>query len=313
MSTTKDPKKEASTLHNPIKDKQSGNVWPIFTIICIGSLAWFLSDPELRRGLAEITGFHALEPIVEQVVNKEFTIDLHGSWTSTCTQRVMVIAREKELDYDMTVVNTSTNAHKTPEWLARHPFGQIPVLEVGHDDHLYESRAIGNYLVKRFDKRGTPFVIEGLRNQVYYDQALSVEAFDFDPTAGLLFREAIIKARNGGVINQVTVDAAKIAFANKMDGYERILSKHEYLAGPNVTLVDLYHLPVGAKLIAGGFGEALTDAKARPHVAKWWKALTARPSWQQVMKDVSDWEEAERKRKEEEEAEREKEHEKADK
>jgi len=309
--STKDPKKEAAVLQNPIKSKESGSVWPIFLVICVASVGWILSDKELRRGLGQITGFHALEPLVEQVINKEFTIDLHGSWTSTCTQRVMVIAREKELDYDLTVVNTSANAHKTPEWLARHPFGQIPVLEVGHDDHLYESRAIGNYLLGRFHTRGTPFVIEGLRNQVYYEQALSVEAFDFDPTAGQLFREGIIKARNGGTINEATVNAAKVAFASKMDGYERILAKHEYLAGPNVTLADLYHLPLGAKLVTGGLGEALTDEKARPHVAKWWKALEARPSWKQVMKDVTQWEEAEKKRKEEEEAERQKEQEKS--
>lgn len=37
------------------------------------------SDKELRRGLGQITGFHAIEPLVEQVINKEFTIDLHGS------------------------------------------------------------------------------------------------------------------------------------------------------------------------------------------------------------------------------------------
>jgi glutathione S-transferase len=89
-----------------------------------------------------------------------------------------------------------------------------------------------------------------------------------DPTAGLLFREAIIRAQNGGIINEAAVNVAKVAFANKMDGYERILAKHEFLAGPNITLVDLFHLPVGAKLVTGGFGEALTDEKARPHVAK---------------------------------------------
>lgn len=40
-------------------------------------------------------------------MNKEYTIKLHGSYLSTCSQRVLVVAKEKELDVDMHVINTA--------------------------------------------------------------------------------------------------------------------------------------------------------------------------------------------------------------
>jgi hypothetical protein len=80
-------------------------VWPLFLAIVIGSLAWFSQDAELRRGLGQITGFHAIEPIIEEVINREFMMTVHGTWSSSCTQRVLVAALEKDLEYELKLVN----------------------------------------------------------------------------------------------------------------------------------------------------------------------------------------------------------------
>ena len=45
----------------------------------------------------------------------------------------------------------------------------------------------------------------------------------------------------------------------KLDIYEKILSKQKYLAGDEVTLADLFHLPLGAKLFDVGLGGLITD------------------------------------------------------
>lgn len=45
--------------------------------------------------------------MLEDLVTKEYTIKLHGSYLSTCSQRVLVVAKEKELEVDMHVVNTA--------------------------------------------------------------------------------------------------------------------------------------------------------------------------------------------------------------
>jgi glutathione S-transferase len=62
-------------------------------------------------------------------------------------------------------------------------------------------------------------------------------------------------------------------------GYERILSKQKYLAGDNVTLADLFHLPYGQITESLGFGELL---QKYPAVEKWWNGLKERESWKKI-------------------------------
>ena len=74
-------------------------------------------------------------------------------------------------------------------------------------------------------------------------------------------------------MNEAVLNASLAAFAAKLDGYESILAtaqggEGKYLAGQNLTLVDLFHLPLGQKLVSNGLGHDLTDEKKRPHVAK---------------------------------------------
>lgn len=77
-----------------------------------------------------------------------------------------------------------------------------------------------------------------------------------------------MKPKRGKGTDEAALQAALAAFEDKMDGYERVLAERTYLGG-NLTLADLYHLPLGTKLIEAGHGSALTDGKKRPHVAKW--------------------------------------------
>jgi glutathione S-transferase len=53
----------------------------------------------------------------------------------------------------------------------------------------------------------------------------------------------------------------------KLAGYEAILSKHKYLAGDDITLADLFHLPTGARLPLAGV-TLLQDETKFPHVAR---------------------------------------------
>ena len=50
---------------------------------------------------------------------------------------------------------------------------------------------------------------------------------------------------NNGDADAAKVNDLKATLAKKLEGYERILSKHKYLAGDRLTLADLYHLTHG--------------------------------------------------------------------
>ena len=54
--------------------------------------------------------------------------------------------------------------------------------------------------------------------------------------------------------------------STKLDVYEQILSKQKYIAGDQITLVDLFHLPNGAKLYPAGYGDLIDS---RPNVKRY--------------------------------------------
>ncbi|AUX46757.1 glutathione S-transferase [Sorangium cellulosum] len=58
------------------------------------------------------------------------------------------------LPFELVDVDVARGAHKTPEFLSKNPFGQVPVIEDG-DVTLADSNAILVYLAARYDARET--------------------------------------------------------------------------------------------------------------------------------------------------------------
>ena len=58
--------------------------------------------------------------------------------------------------------------------------------------------------------------------------------------------------------------------------YETILSKQKYLAGDELTLADLHHLPYGTLIKTLGLAETFAIF---PRVNEWFDELSRRKSW----------------------------------
>ncbi|KAJ7228175.1 glutathione S-transferase, partial [Mycena pura] len=205
-------------------------------------------------------------------------LKLHGHPRSSCTKRVAVVLLEKGVPFEL--VPVVGPASKTPEYKANmQPFGQIPVLE---DDgyFLYESRAIGRYIALKYRDQGTPGLIpEGdLKEIGYFERALSIEMAQFMP-AELLVYEAVYKPYKGGKTDPEEVARLTAELAQKLDAYDQILSKSKYLAGDTLTLADLYHLPYADMVTNMLKIDVLTNASARPNVARWYQDISSRKSW----------------------------------
>lgn len=76
-------------------------------------------------------------------------------------------------------------------------------------------------------------------------------------------------------------DEARVAQAEKdldtvLAVYDKILAKQKYLAGDELTLADLFHLPNGAALKAGKWKEVFDKY---PNADKWFKGLQERETW----------------------------------
>ncbi|KIJ66149.1 hypothetical protein HYDPIDRAFT_174824 [Hydnomerulius pinastri MD-312] len=206
-------------------------------------------------------------------------LKLYGFPQSTCTRLVALVCKEKEIQYDLTVINLSKGEQKAPAFKERQPFGQIPYID---DDgfYLYESRAISRYLVKKYPNQGTPGLIPtDPQAEALFEQAASTEYSNFNNYASSIVFERVFKARRGLKADEAKVDENLATLNAKLDVYEVILGKQKYLAGDNVTLADLFHLPYGSMLFAADCGNVITS---RPNVARWWKDISNRPAWLDV-------------------------------
>lgn len=99
------------------------------------------------------------------------TLKLYGITQSTCTRRVITVLNEKNVDYELIPVNFATLEHKQPPYLAKQPFGKVPVLD---DDGflVYESRAIAKYIAKKYAGQGTKLIPEekDLKSYALFEQ-----------------------------------------------------------------------------------------------------------------------------------------------
>lgn len=81
------------------------------------------------------------------------TIRLYGHPLSGHSHRVALFLSLLKLPYENVTVDLMTGEHRKPPFLAKNPFGQVPVIEDG-DVTLADSNAILVYLALRYDGSG---------------------------------------------------------------------------------------------------------------------------------------------------------------
>ncbi|KAJ3572929.1 hypothetical protein NP233_g2765 [Leucocoprinus birnbaumii] len=191
-------------------------------------------------------------------------VKLYGFRISTATRRVAQILHEKRVPFEFIDLDRATSQQKSPEHLARQPFGQVPVLD---DDGfiIYESRAISRYIATKWADRGDALIpLSNIQAIALFEQAASVEVSNFDPYATRAVFQKVFKPKRGwGETDVAIFEEAVKALHPKLDVYEEL------------TLVDLFHLPFGSELPETG----VDFFTGRPNFTRWFKDITSRPSW----------------------------------
>ncbi|KAJ7088767.1 glutathione S-transferase [Mycena belliarum] len=188
---------------------------------------------------------------------------------------VAMVLVEKQIPFELVVVDMSKGDHKTPEYIAKHPFGQVPMID---DDGfiVYESRAICRYLAEKYADQGTPLIPTSIPAKAMFEQAASIELATFFPLVLKIAMESVYKARRNLPIDEAVLAQAKTDLAAKLDVYEVILGTQKYLGGNEFTLADLFHLAYTPSLIKEGHN---VMADRGPNVTRWWNDISSRPSW----------------------------------
>ncbi|KAL0574241.1 hypothetical protein V5O48_007712 [Marasmius crinis-equi] len=211
-------------------------------------------------------------------------LKLYGSTTSTCTLTVATVLYEKQIPYEFHNIDRSIGGHRTPEYLEKQPFGEVPYI-VDDGFLLYESRAICRYLALKYADKDPKLIPDptDLKATARFEQGASIEQSNFDAIASRAVYENAFKPLFGLVPDPKVFHDLIAKLGANLQGYEMILGKQKYIAGDEISLADLFHLSYGAWLKVDG-SEFMSEQG--PNVARWWNEITSRASWQAVKAGV---------------------------
>ncbi|XP_051230000.1 glutathione S-transferase 4 [Lolium perenne] len=206
-------------------------------------------------------------------------VKVYGWAMSPFVARALLCLEEAGVEYELVPMSRQAGDHLQPDFLARNPFAQVPVLEDG-DLTLFESRAIARHVLRKHkpellvgDGSGSP------EAAAMVDVWLEVEAHQHHAPTAAIMVQCILAPLLGGARDQAVIDENVPKLKKVLEVYEARLSKSRYLAGESVSLADLSHFPMLRYFMDTEYAALVEEL---PHVKAWWEELKARPAARKV-------------------------------
>lgn len=205
-------------------------------------------------------------------------LELYTDPRLPCPQRVHLVVMELGLDVTVHKISLEDRQNKEQDYTNLNPFATLPCLKDSSLDPplvVYESRAIARYLAARYGPHLLPSP-EGFSAIARFEQAASTEVATFDPVANRLVFEMIFKRyfkQDDPLPDSKLVEELRSRLDEILNVLDIILGRQTYMAGENLTVVDLFYMPYFHHLhetVWPGF----LDAKK--NIARWWEILKER-------------------------------------
>jgi GSH-dependent disulfide-bond oxidoreductase len=202
-------------------------------------------------------------------------IDLYAAGTSN-GMRARIAIEECGLAYKLHPIALDKGEHKTPQFLAMNPNGQIPVIvdnegPGGKPLTLSQSTAILMYCAEKSGK----FLPRDPAARPAMLQALMSASTDITPTFGSLF--GILRGKDP---HGPTAEVFKGRLKGMFQVWDGHLGKRKYAAGNEVTIAD-FSLYAGYVRANGAVPET---CEGMPNLDRWAKEIGARPGVQRAIK-----------------------------
>lgn len=201
---------------------------------------------------------------------------LFGHPMSTCTRKVLTLLEEKHAKADFVLVDMMKGEHKSPAFLARQPFGQIPALEDG-DFRLHESRAILRYLDETLP--GPSLTPKDPKGRAHMEQWISVETSQFTPQAMAIIYQLFLGPMGGATPDLAKVEEASGKLGAVADVLDKHLARGPHMLGDSFSLADICYMPYVEYVVQTSAKDVLLS---RPNFAAWWGRVSERPSWRRA-------------------------------
>ncbi len=190
-------------------------------------------------------------------------------------RRVTIFAAEKGIELATELVDMRARAHKTDDFLRKHPSGKLPVLELDDGTCIGESIAICRYLEALFPEPnllGSDALEIGL-----IDMHQRIIELELMSQIGTSWVNGPIVAKMGLV---KPIEAAKDrsdqlthSFYKRLDAE---LAQREFVAGARFTLVDI------TAVVAIDFASAMVGLRPKEELSNLWRwhaQMVARPAF----------------------------------
>lgn len=203
---------------------------------------------------------------------------IYGTSRSVYVRIVRLLLEEAGADYDIKEVDIFNGENKSPEYLAKNPFGKVPTLEVD-GELLYETTAITDYLdtvlaANKFSQP-TPLLQARMRQIMGI-----VDNHLYSPAIISIVIQSLIVPSQGGKTDEDQVKNAVAPAKTAVEAIESLTVGSPYLLGSQVSIADFYLIPVFTYLSQTPQFEPIT-AQA-PKLKAWWNEVNKLPSVKKV-------------------------------
>jgi len=201
-------------------------------------------------------------------------IQLIGAPFSSYVWVVRMACEEKGVPYDLVAAGLHS-----PEVMAIHPFGKIPVMRHG-DFALFESKAIATYIDKTFS--GPKLIPEDAVGAAQVEQWVSLVNTTIDPCLIRTYVLAhLIPKGDDDQPDRATIDGALPLMRRQIEVLDRAVSRTGYLVGEGFTLADINLMSV--LHFVQRFPEGADMVRSATSLAEYFARHSQRPSYQASM------------------------------
>jgi glutathione S-transferase len=180
---------------------------------------------------------------------------IYGDRTSGNCLKIKYTADALGIRYHWVTVSALGGETKSPEFLAKNPMGQIPVVEFDDGRTLAQSNAIIRYLA-----RGSRLLPDDAFAQAKVDEWLFWEQYSHEPYIAVCRFHMLYLKRPKDAREPWRVERGGKA----LDLMESHLAGRSFLVGDTLTIADISLLAYTRVADEGGF-----DLSDRPHIRSW--------------------------------------------
>jgi len=195
-----------------------------------------------------------------------------GRPNSLNVQKVLLCLEELEIAYDRVDAGMEFGIVKTPEYRALNPNSRVPTLD---DDGfiLWESNAIVRYLCAKYtDRMLSP---ADLQTRAAADRWMDWQQTTFNPDMNPIFVTLVRKSRPR---DADAIEKLRLASERNAAIVDSLLAQQPFISGGIFGMADLVLAPPLHRWL-----NLPVERSPRPHLDRWYEALTARPAAKRVL------------------------------